>query len=153
MLRTIGLMSGTSLDGVDAAYLETDGEVIGRLGPRLTLPYDPKLRRQLRGLLDRAETLAENDPELIDAVRRLTDRLAAGLMERNYRLASPRDGAQWSGIVSFASPRHTSEEILARLDQGGVSVSLREGLIRVSPHFYNTEGEIDGFLKELAMSS
>ena len=26
MLRTIGLMSGTSLDGVDAAWVETDGE-------------------------------------------------------------------------------------------------------------------------------
>ncbi len=38
MLRTIGLMSGTSLDGVDAAYVETDGERIGRLGPSLTLP-------------------------------------------------------------------------------------------------------------------
>ncbi len=76
MLRTIGLMSGTSLDGVDAAYLETDGEVIGRLGPRLTLPYDPKLRRLLRSLLDRADTLAEDDPELLDAVKRLTDRHA-----------------------------------------------------------------------------
>jgi hypothetical protein len=32
MLRTIGLMSGTSLDGVDAAYLETDGEAIARFG-------------------------------------------------------------------------------------------------------------------------
>ena len=34
MLRVIGLMSGTSLDGVDAAWLETDGERIGALGPR-----------------------------------------------------------------------------------------------------------------------
>jgi len=76
MLRTIGLMSGTSLDGVDAAYLETDGEVIGRLGPRITLPYDPKLRRQLRGLLDRAESLSADDPELLDAIRRITDRHA-----------------------------------------------------------------------------
>lgn len=76
MLRTIGLMSGTSLDGVDAAYLETDGEVIGRIGPRLTLSYDPSLRRQLRALLDRAETLAEDDPDLLDAVARLTDRHA-----------------------------------------------------------------------------
>ena len=40
MLRTIGLMSGTSLDGVDAAWLETDGERIGAFGPTLTLPYD-----------------------------------------------------------------------------------------------------------------
>ncbi len=76
MLRTIGLMSGTSLDGVDAAYLETDGERIGRIGPRLTLPYDPALRRQLRGLLDRAESLAGDDPDLLDAVRRITDRHA-----------------------------------------------------------------------------
>ncbi|MFN7902777.1 MAG: anhydro-N-acetylmuramic acid kinase, partial [bacterium] len=50
MLRTIGLMSGTSLDGVDAAYLETDGEAIARFGPRQTLPYDPALRRALRAL-------------------------------------------------------------------------------------------------------
>ena len=76
MLRTIGLMSGTSLDGVDAAYLETDGEVIARFGPRQTLPYDPALRRALRALLDRAESLTPDDPALLDATRRLTERHA-----------------------------------------------------------------------------
>lgn len=35
----LGLMSGTSLDGVDAAFLETDGEQIFRLGPSLCLEY------------------------------------------------------------------------------------------------------------------
>jgi len=35
----LGLMSGTSLDGVDAAFLETDGERIIRLGPSLCLEY------------------------------------------------------------------------------------------------------------------
>ena len=35
----LGLMSGTSLDGVDAAFLETDGQQIIRLGPSLCLDY------------------------------------------------------------------------------------------------------------------
>ena len=74
MLRTIGLMSGTSLDGVDAAWVETDGERILRYGPTLTLPYEPALRRDLRILLDRAPTLAEDDPFLADCVDRLTTR-------------------------------------------------------------------------------
>ena len=61
MLRTIGLMSGTSLDGVDAAWLETDGERIGAFGPTLTLPYDDRLRADLRRILDRAPTLDPDD--------------------------------------------------------------------------------------------
>jgi anhydro-N-acetylmuramic acid kinase len=73
MLRTIGLMSGTSLDGVDAAWLETDGERIGRLGPSLTLPYDDDFRRALRRVLDRAPTLPEHDSGLAEVVRRLTE--------------------------------------------------------------------------------
>jgi anhydro-N-acetylmuramic acid kinase len=66
-------MSGTSLDGVDAAWLETDGERIGRFGPTLTLPYDDRLRADLRHLLEAAPTLAPDDPRLHTAVARLTD--------------------------------------------------------------------------------
>ena len=73
MLRTIGLMSGTSLDGVDAAWVETDGERIGRLGPSLTLPYDARLRADLRQLLDVAAVTGEYDPFLLDCVARLTE--------------------------------------------------------------------------------
>jgi anhydro-N-acetylmuramic acid kinase len=73
MLRTIGLMSGTSLDGVDAAWLETDGERIGEFGPTLTLPYDDRLRADLRRLLDLAPTLDPNDRRLKSAEARLTE--------------------------------------------------------------------------------
>jgi len=39
-MRAIGLMSGTSLDGMDAALLETDGERITHHGPAQTIPFD-----------------------------------------------------------------------------------------------------------------
>ena len=73
MLRTIGLMSGTSLDGVDAAWLETDGERIGAFGPTLTVPYDERLRADLRRILDCAPQLDPADRRLRSAAARLTE--------------------------------------------------------------------------------
>lgn len=81
MLKTIGLMSGTSLDGVDAAWVETDGAAIARTGPALTLPYDAALRRDLRSLLDRAAEIGRDDPFLLDCIRRLTERHAEAVLK------------------------------------------------------------------------
>jgi anhydro-N-acetylmuramic acid kinase len=66
------MMSGTSLDGVDAALVETDGERLGRLGASLTVPLPSGLRRRLRALMERAETLAADAPELVSAEAELT---------------------------------------------------------------------------------
>ena len=71
-MRTIGLMSGTSLDGVDAAWLDTDGETVAGFGPAVTIPYDDGLRTDLRRILDLAPSLDPHDPRLQSAVARLT---------------------------------------------------------------------------------
>jgi anhydro-N-acetylmuramic acid kinase len=44
-------MSGTSLDGIDVAAVESDGEARVATGPALTLPYPPDFRERLRGVL------------------------------------------------------------------------------------------------------
>ena len=90
MLRAIGLMSGTSLDGVDAAWLESDGERIGRVGPSLTLPYDDALRTDLRRVLDLAPTLSASDPLLADVTRRLTARHAEAVAALGVARRQPR---------------------------------------------------------------
>ena len=51
LLTTIGLMSGTSLDGIDAALIRTDGREAVETGAFLTRPYPDDLRARLRGCL------------------------------------------------------------------------------------------------------
>jgi anhydro-N-acetylmuramic acid kinase len=72
-LRAIGLMSGTSLDGVDVAWIETDGITIARTGMAATLHYEDELRADLRRLLDLAPTIGQDDPFLRDVEQRLTE--------------------------------------------------------------------------------
>lgn len=53
--RAIGLMSGTSLDGVDVALIETDGYEFVQAGPSVTLPYDAALRDRIRACFGKRE--------------------------------------------------------------------------------------------------
>ena len=68
IFRTIGLMSGTSADGIDAAYLETDGRVFVQAGDAITLPYAPGVRRRILDAMGKPD-----DEALPDIEKELTD--------------------------------------------------------------------------------
>ena len=59
VVRAIGLMSGTSLDGVDVALIETDGERIASFGPTGYRPYSDGERALLRQALSEGAALSD----------------------------------------------------------------------------------------------
>jgi cysteine desulfurase/selenocysteine lyase len=77
----------------------------------------------------------------------LTDLLQEKLEERGCGISSPRGPAERSGIICFKHPRRETEELFLSLSDAGAVVSMREGSIRVSPHFYNTEEEVERLCK------
>ena len=82
-------------------------------------------------------------------VKSLTDRLCSGLEARGCTVHSPRGSGEWSGIVAFTHRAHGPGEIVNTLQAKGVITCVREGRVRVSPHFYNTNDEIDRLLEAL----
>jgi cysteine desulfurase/selenocysteine lyase len=86
-------------------------------------------------------------PSIADEVIRLTNRLADGLESIGWKCARPSR----SGIVGATPP--SSEPSLLKwhriLEEAGVITAPREGLLRLSPHFYNDDSEIDRVIEVL----
>ena len=72
-------------------------------------------------------------------LHRMTDILIAGIDDAGFDVVTPRDGSKRAGIVSFKCPN--SAKLFDSLAKENIIVSLREGMIRVSPHFYNSPYE------------
>jgi len=79
----------------------------------------------------------------------LTDRLVEGLRARGAEIRSPRGPGEASGIVSFAMPGQTPADTVRMLRAEKIFAIERRGGVRASPHFYNSEDEIDRLLAAL----
>lgn len=78
-------------------------------------------------------------------VLELTGRVIDGLLSKGYDLVSSTRPEERSGIVCFL-PKGDPIELLTRAEAEQIVIAVRLGVVRVSPHFYNTEEEIDRLL-------
>jgi len=84
-----------------------------------------------------------------ERVIELSDKLEEGLRERGYNILSPRGEGEKSAIICFNHSSIESEKIFEALNRAGVITSLRLGRVRVSPHFYNNENDIERFFEAI----
>ena len=87
----------------------------------------------------------------IDAISRrvleLTDYLCDRAPAAGLEVFSSRLPGDKSGIVSLTTAGREPKDVFKRCKAAGVVVNVRAGRVRVSPHAYNTEAEIDRFLE------
>jgi len=78
---------------------------------------------------------------------KLTEHLIEAVKTLGLKLQTPEERRYRSGIVNFKIEK--AQEITQKLGEKGIVVSARAHGIRVSPHFYNTEEEIDRLVEEI----
>lgn len=81
----------------------------------------------------------------------LADSVAKGLADLGFQVISSRQPGETSGIVAAIHPKLGANDLVKRLAEKDVVAAARLGRFRVSPHFYNSEEEIDRMLGELAV--
>lgn len=132
-MRVLGFMTGTSLDAVDMAVVETDGEEILHLGPAGEKKLDPEVRALLEAAIRDALRLREGDPTPASfsaaaaAVAREHIAAAEGFM-RDYRLL-PADldmiGLQGQTVLHAPpGPDRPAGRTIQLIDAGTVAATL-----------------------------
>lgn len=95
------------------------------------------------------DMILDADPRRIyERLQLLTDRVVQAAQSHGYEVVSPLDASERGGIVMLRvdQPQHTVAELADR----GFTIDHRPGLIRISPHFYNTTEDVDGLMDALA---
>ncbi len=103
----------------------------------------------VKGAIAAMEFTAKSGPGArFRSISALKARLLEGLERIGVKMLTPAPEVnRGAGIVSFECKKQT--EVVGKLAKQRIMVSGRFGYMRVSPHFYNTAEEVDGFLDAL----
>ena len=106
------------------------------------------------GLAASLETLIEfglgpNNWTIADRVVSLADRLCDRLADIGCALRFERDANHKSGIVTFDVPSARPDVVRTACSENHVIVSCRGGGVRVAPHAYNNDQDIDRLVQVL----
>jgi selenocysteine lyase/cysteine desulfurase len=89
------------------------------------------------------ETIASHDQQLVE-------KLLTGIDETKYDVLSPRDGDFRSTLVFLSHrDRKRNQEIHERMVTKGIDIAYRRGSLRLSPHLYNTQADIESAISVL----
>ena len=75
------------------------------------------------------------------AIGEITGALKEGAMRRGFNLASPADPDKHGALITLRS--HKVDLLVKRLEAEGIITSSRDNNLRVSPHFYNNQRDVD----------
>jgi len=85
---------------------------------------------------------------IFEGVLAINDLFVQGLRQRGLKIVTPLERDSRSGILSFV-PKADPEKTFYTLMEENIMVSERKGLIRLSPHFYNSEKDVRRFFETL----
>ncbi len=93
-------------------------------------------------------------PQVTDRIQQLRSYLREGLVERGFICAGPSNTADSSGILACQTNIRSMGEIFRLLEEAGIIASHRKDRsgqewVRFSPHFYNTQAEVDRIFEVL----
>ncbi|NLS05192.1 anhydro-N-acetylmuramic acid kinase [Rhizobium sp. P32RR-XVIII] len=121
MRTAIGLMSGTSMDGIDVALVRTDGLAAVERGPFLGVPYDPAFRDRLKLALEQAKSIRQRNErpgELAAIERELTLRHATAVTEFLERNSLDRSSIDLIGFHGQTVLHRPDEALTVQLGDG-----------------------------------
>jgi selenocysteine lyase/cysteine desulfurase len=93
--------------------------------------------------------LGPSSSSLAQRVLYITDHACMRLQEIGAEIVSSREGAQRSGIVAFRWRDRNLDSIRRQCREEGVVLSCRGGCLRISPHAYTNEEDVDRLIQVL----